>query len=80
MKKPTQPGYLVEFLVFDTGLYAAYAGAPKRPLTLAYATSMAVYLKNQGQPGRLIKLPENEVVEQWGASVAVSSGSSVDSK
>lgn len=57
-------GYLVEFLVFETGLYAAYTH-PQKPVSRGMAEALGRGLKRQGQPGRIVTLPDRALVETW---------------
>lgn len=57
-------GYRVDFLMEATGTYAEYTSL-KAPVTLAMAQALGRGLKRQGQSGRIVTVPGNEVVEVW---------------
>jgi len=57
-------GYRVDMLMLSTGTYAEYT-ALNAPVTLAMAEALGRGLKRQGQPGRIVSVPGDEVVEVW---------------
>ena len=62
MPKPS--GFVVEIKLALTGKFAAYTST-KRPLDEGMAKSLADYLKRQNSSGRLVKMPEGEIVDAW---------------
>ena len=59
-------GYRVDILMELTGTYAEYTSL-KVPVDLPFAESLARDLQRQHSPGRIVKVPEGEVIEQWAA-------------
>jgi hypothetical protein len=57
-------GFVIEIKIAMTGKYASYTSA-KRPLDEGMGKSLSEYLKRQNSPGRLIKMPEGEIVDEW---------------
>ena len=63
MPKAKPSGFVVEIKLVLTGNYAPYTSA-KKPLEEGMARSLSEYLKRQNSPGRLVKFPEGEIVDE----------------
>jgi len=61
VKKPE--GYRVD-LRLNLGSWVEYT-SKKRPVTLEMAQSLAEHLRRGGSGGRIMKVPEETVVESW---------------
>lgn len=56
--------YRVDIKLNETGDFVEYAGR-KNPLSFEMAKSLSIYLKRQKSSGRLVKVPEERVIDQW---------------
>lgn len=65
MRRHIMTGYRVDMRLTATGGYAPYAGSKKQPLSADFAASLREYLKRQGSPGRLVRIPDETVEETW---------------
>jgi len=57
-------GFVIEIRLSLTGTFASYTNA-KKPLDEGMSKSLVAYLKRQNSPGRLLKMPEGEIVDEW---------------
>ena len=62
MSKPK--GFVVEIKLALTGKFVPYTST-KRPVDGGMARSLADYLKRQNSPGRLVRVPEGEIIDEW---------------
>ena len=61
---PKAKGFVVEIKVLLTGGFAPYT-SPKKPLDKGMADSLVAYLKRQKSEGRLVRVPEGEIIDEW---------------
>jgi hypothetical protein len=61
----TQPsGYRIDLKLATTGSYIEYTSL-KVPVTREMAEALGRGLKRQGAPGRIVRVPCGDVIEEW---------------